>query len=72
VKHLVFEEAAAEDLQAAVVEPLRGERCLAFANPAYEFPPGVAVIIGTLAQEMTEVVYDVRAEKVGFVSNRCD
>jgi hypothetical protein len=21
---------------------------------------------------MTEVVYDVRAEKVGFVSNRCD
>jgi hypothetical protein len=33
--------------------------CLAFATPAWEFPPGIAMVIGTLAQEMTEVVYDV-------------
>jgi hypothetical protein len=46
--------------------------CLAFATPAWEFPPGIAMVIGTLAQEMTEVVYDVRAEKVGFVPTRCD
>ena len=35
VKHAIFEEAAAEDLQAAIVEPLRHERrvCLETAGP---------------------------------------
>ncbi|KAM0863219.1 hypothetical protein ACQ4PT_044747 [Festuca glaucescens] len=46
--------------------------CLAFtALPAWAFPPGVAVIIGSLAQESTEVLYDVRGEKVWFVPGRC-
>ncbi|XP_044962130.1 aspartyl protease family protein At5g10770-like [Hordeum vulgare subsp. vulgare] len=43
--------------------------CLAFAPvPVYE--PDVAVI-GSLAQAYTEVVYDLRGGKVGFVSERC-
>jgi hypothetical protein len=45
--------------------------CLAFASPVWAFPPGVSAVIGTLAQEGREVVYDVRAEKVGFTTNRC-
>ncbi|KAE8777539.1 Aspartic proteinase nepenthesin-2 [Hordeum vulgare] len=44
--------------------------CLAFAPaPAY-YGSGVAVI-GSLAQAYTEVVYDLRGGKVGFVDNRC-
>ncbi|KAM3198164.1 hypothetical protein ACQJBY_073342 [Aegilops geniculata] len=46
--------------------------CLAFAAPSWAvYPAGVAAVIGTLAQETTEVVYDVRADKVGFVPDRC-
>jgi len=43
--------------------------CLAFApTPAYG--DDVAVI-GSLAQAYTEVVYDIRGGKVGFVNDRC-
>ncbi|XP_047057946.1 aspartyl protease family protein At5g10770-like [Lolium rigidum] len=45
--------------------------CLAFASPVWSFPPGVSAVIGTLAQEGAEMVYDVRAEKVGFIPGRC-
>uniref|UniRef100_R7VYW1 Xylanase inhibitor N-terminal domain-containing protein n=1 Tax=Aegilops tauschii TaxID=37682 RepID=R7VYW1_AEGTA len=43
--------------------------CLAFA-PAPAYGSGVSVI-GSLAQAYTEVVYDLREGKVGFVDNRC-
>ena len=43
--------------------------CLAFA-PAPAYGSGVSVI-GSLAQAYTEVVYDLRGGKVGFVDNRC-
>nr|XP_020174984.1 aspartyl protease family protein At5g10770-like [Aegilops tauschii subsp. strangulata] len=47
--------------------------CLAFAAPAWAvYPAGVAAVIGTLAQETTEVVYDVHADMVGFVPDRCE
>uniref|UniRef100_A0A0D9WPN6 Peptidase A1 domain-containing protein n=1 Tax=Leersia perrieri TaxID=77586 RepID=A0A0D9WPN6_9ORYZ len=43
--------------------------CLAFAAaPLPEFPVSV---IGTLAQRSTEVVYDVRGGRVGFIPGRC-
>uniref|UniRef100_M8ARR8 Aspartic proteinase nepenthesin-2 n=1 Tax=Aegilops tauschii TaxID=37682 RepID=M8ARR8_AEGTA len=43
--------------------------CLAFAAaPAYG---SGASVIGSLAQAYTEVVYDLRGGKVGFVDNRC-
>nr|XP_020198654.1 aspartyl protease family protein At5g10770-like [Aegilops tauschii subsp. strangulata] len=43
--------------------------CLAFA-PAPAYGSGASVI-GSLAQAYTEVVYDLRGGKVGFVDNRC-
>uniref|UniRef100_A0ACD5VEE0 Uncharacterized protein n=1 Tax=Avena sativa TaxID=4498 RepID=A0ACD5VEE0_AVESA len=45
--------------------------CLAFSSPVWAFPPGVSAVIGTLAQEGTEMLYDVRAGKVGYIPGRC-
>lgn len=43
--------------------------CLAFAAVPANAP--TAAVIGTLAQASTEVVYDVRGGKVGFIPYRC-
>ncbi|TVU11527.1 hypothetical protein EJB05_45119, partial [Eragrostis curvula] len=42
--------------------------CLAFAAMPEEFPFSV---IGNMAQQTVEVVYDVRGGKVGFIKGSC-
>ncbi|TVU11535.1 hypothetical protein EJB05_45127, partial [Eragrostis curvula] len=42
--------------------------CLAFAATSEEFPFSV---IGNMAQQTVEVVYDVRGRKVGFIKGSC-